>query len=150
MTGSGHSWKGVGHSWQGGLAPACPARRSRFGFQKGLSDWGAHNLDRFRRLLEGGRPLLAGGVWLQTVRLGEARLPDSLKAPTGGGDMRRGGGFSSPLSPSVEFCRTRGPVEPRPLSTGERANDTSGFPGGPRQRGPCLAGGGRFCTKRFC
>ena len=58
--------------------------------------------------------------------------------------MRRGGGPSSPLSPSVEFCRTRGPVEPRPLSTGEPANDTSGFPGSPRQRGPCLAGGGRF------
>ena len=99
-----------GHSWQGGLAPDCLARRSRFGFQKSLSDWVAQNLDRFRRLLEGGRPLLAGGVWLQTVRLGESRLPDSLKAPAGGGDMRRGGGFSSPLSPSVECCRARDPV----------------------------------------
>ena len=30
------------------------------GFQKGLSDWGAQNLDRFQPILEGGRPLLAG------------------------------------------------------------------------------------------
>ena len=51
------------------------------------------------------------GFWLQTVRLGEAWLPDALNAPTGGGDARRGGGFSSPLSPSVEFCRTRGVSE---------------------------------------
>ena len=50
------------------------------------------------------------GVWLQTARLGEAWLPDSLNAPTREGDARRGGGFR-------------------------------GFPDGPRQRGPCLAGG---------
>ena len=66
-----------------------------------------------------------GHSWLQTVRLGEAWLPDSLNAPTGGGDMRRGGGFSGPLSPSVEFCRIRGPVWR--LSTGKPANDTSVF-----------------------
>ena len=43
------------------------------GFQKGLSDSGAQNLDRFQPLLEGGRPLLAGGLAL-TVRRGEADL----------------------------------------------------------------------------
>ena len=39
--------------------------------------------------------------------------------------MRRGGGFSGPLSPSVEFCKIRGPVWR--LSTGKPANDTSVF-----------------------
>ena len=43
------------------------------GFQKGLSDSGAQNLDRFQPLLEGGRPVLAGGLAL-TVRRGEADL----------------------------------------------------------------------------
>ena len=41
------------------LSPAGPG-----GFQKGLSDWGAQNLDRFQPLLEGGRPLPAGGLAL--------------------------------------------------------------------------------------
>ena len=49
-----------------------------------------------------------------------------------------------------QFCALGcSPGLPRPLSTREPANDTSGFPEGPRQRGPCLAGEGRFCTKRF-
>ena len=61
MTGSSHSWKGVGHFWQGGLAPTVRPGEPDLGFQKGLSDWGAQNLDRFQPILEGGRPLLAGG-----------------------------------------------------------------------------------------
>ena len=68
----------IGHFWRGASWP----RTSRgfyleqwldLGFQKGLSDWGAQNLDRFQPLLEGGRPLLAGGL-APTVRLGEADL----------------------------------------------------------------------------
>ena len=46
-----------------------------------------------------------------------------------------------------QFCALGcSPTLPRPLSTGEPANDTSGFPDGPHQRGPCSAGEGRFCT----
>ena len=84
MTGSGQSWKGVGHSWQRGLAPTVRLGEADLGFQKGLSDWGAQNLDRFQPLLEGGRPLLAGGSGSR-LSGGEAWLPDALNAPTGGG-----------------------------------------------------------------
>ena len=61
MTGSSHSWKGVGHSWQGVWLQTVRLGEADLGFQKGLSDWGAQNLDRFRPLPEGGWPLLAGG-----------------------------------------------------------------------------------------
>ena len=56
----------IGHFWRGASWP----RTSRgfyleqwldLGFQKGLSDWGAQNLDRFQPLLEGGRPLSGTG-----------------------------------------------------------------------------------------
>ena len=45
----------------GGLAPTVRPGEADLGFQKGLSDWGAQNLDRFQPILEAGRPLLAGG-----------------------------------------------------------------------------------------
>ena len=61
LTGSSHFWKGVGHSWQGGLAPTVRPGEADLGFQKGLSDWGAQNLERFQPILEEGRPLPAGG-----------------------------------------------------------------------------------------
>ena len=79
----GHSWQGLGLDFQ----YLSGSSEAGFGVPEGpLSDWGAHNLDRFRRLLEGGIGSLTGpNVWLP-----------------GGGDMRRGFGVSA--APSDPFC----------------------------------------------
>ena len=60
-----------------GLAPDFPWLLDRawldLGFQKGLGDWGAQNLDRFQPLLEGSATDPARGL-APTVRLGKADL----------------------------------------------------------------------------
>ena len=50
----GHFWRGV--SWPRTSRGFYLEQWLDLGFQKGLSDWGAQNLDRFQPLLEGGRP----------------------------------------------------------------------------------------------
>ena len=90
------------HSWQGGLAPTVRLGEADLGFQKGLSDWGAQNLDRLRPLQEGGRPLLARGVWLrlsgsvkQIWGFRRASATGGPRTLTGSGHSWKGVGHSS-------------------------------------------------------
>ena len=67
----------IGHFWRGGGLGTSRVYYlgavAGLGVSEGSQRLGAQNLDRFQPLLEGGRPLLAGGL-APTVRLGKADL----------------------------------------------------------------------------
>ena len=122
LTGSSHC-AGIGHSWQGVWLPVAGAMI--WGF-RALSDWGAQNLDRFRPLLEGSRPLLGGGFWPLSGSAKQVPYSET------GEWLRKVEGFQQPPLPFV--CRTRAPrTLARPLSAG--APQTTPPPDGPVTEG---------------
>ena len=104
LTGSSHSWKGVGHSWQGVWLRLSGSAKQIWGFRRGSATAGARTLTGSSRSWMGSATP-GRGVWLQTVRLGEAWLPDALNAPTErshwGRGCEKGRGFQQPPLP---FC----------------------------------------------